>query len=642
MKKFDISKVNVDYLLLFIIVLLGCILRFYNLFEIPYTHDELSALIRLNFSSFRELIENGVKEDGHPAGMQVFLFYWTKLFGFKEYIVKLPFILFGIGSILLAFSIAKKWFNSTTALLVSAFIATLQFPILFSQLARPYSSGLFFALLSVLFWSKFLFETPRNLKYLIGYILTSAACCYNHYFSLLFSAIIAFSGLFFIKKDNYKQYLLAQIAVAILFVPHLKIFFYQLSNGGLEWLGKPHLSFIADHFKFIFHFSPLVYLTTLSIAIYPIIKSKKITITKFQVISAIWFLLPLTIGFLYSVLAKPVLQHSVLIFSFPFIIILLFSFYSNEKAWFKICSVIAILIINTFTLISTRKHYEVLYKQPFKEFSIQSHNFLEQHKDSAIIMFAGNPNYINFYFKQYNPSVNYIVFQDNFNNVLSLRDFLSKDSMQYLICGNIPLKYWPIINEYYPLTYSSNHGFTFDYFIFKKSGTIPQKDENQEYYSSSLTKDSVNQEWRNHEKCWVKDSFSRCICRVDSTMEWGPSFTTSLQNIVPNRHAIIYVKATVKANKQSGLIVFDISKNGKNISWQGSPIKDFCNTTDNWQNVYLTVRLTDVIRSSREMKGYKLSIFLWNNNQDNILIKDFSVTTRKGNNRIYGLYEDLD
>ncbi len=40
----------------------------------------------------KELIEGGVKVDGHPAGIHVFLYYWTKLFGTNEWIVKLPFI----------------------------------------------------------------------------------------------------------------------------------------------------------------------------------------------------------------------------------------------------------------------------------------------------------------------------------------------------------------------------------------------------------------------------------------------------------------------------------------------------------------------------------------------------------------------
>lgn len=59
---------------LILILLTGSILRLYRLFQIPFTHDEFSALFRTHFPTFLELIEKGVKVDGHPAGVQVFLY----------------------------------------------------------------------------------------------------------------------------------------------------------------------------------------------------------------------------------------------------------------------------------------------------------------------------------------------------------------------------------------------------------------------------------------------------------------------------------------------------------------------------------------------------------------------------------------
>ena len=100
-------------LILFLIVLTGALLRFYNYAEIPFTHDEFSALFRLDFNSFSELIQKGVKIDGHPAGIHVFLYYWTKAFGSTEWVVKLPFTIFGIISIWLVYLIATKWFPGT-------------------------------------------------------------------------------------------------------------------------------------------------------------------------------------------------------------------------------------------------------------------------------------------------------------------------------------------------------------------------------------------------------------------------------------------------------------------------------------------------------------------------------------------------
>ena len=49
--------------LLIIIMIVAAVLRFYNYFEIPFTHDEFSALFRTNFPDFQTLIDQGVKVD---------------------------------------------------------------------------------------------------------------------------------------------------------------------------------------------------------------------------------------------------------------------------------------------------------------------------------------------------------------------------------------------------------------------------------------------------------------------------------------------------------------------------------------------------------------------------------------------------
>ncbi len=89
---------NADTALLGIIVAAGVILRFYDYSQLPYGYDEFSALFRTRFSNFNDLIKYGVvASDTHPAGVQVFLFLWVKLFGESEMVVKLPFMLCGLG-----------------------------------------------------------------------------------------------------------------------------------------------------------------------------------------------------------------------------------------------------------------------------------------------------------------------------------------------------------------------------------------------------------------------------------------------------------------------------------------------------------------------------------------------------------------
>ncbi len=59
---------------LLVIVVLGAVLRLVGFFDCPFTHDELSAVRRLQFDSFFDMIRDGVMLfEGHPAGVQSFL-----------------------------------------------------------------------------------------------------------------------------------------------------------------------------------------------------------------------------------------------------------------------------------------------------------------------------------------------------------------------------------------------------------------------------------------------------------------------------------------------------------------------------------------------------------------------------------------
>ena len=182
-----------EYILLTIILGVGVFLRLFNFSRLPFLNDELSALSRTNYDTFGDIIKFGVMPDGHPAGVQIFLYYWTKLFGNSEIIVKLPFLLCGIGSLILIYLIARLWFNKNTALFSLSLISVMQYHITFSLIARPYISGLFFSLLMVWFWTKFIFTQKKPYLYISGFVISGALCAYNHYFSLLFLIIVGFS-----------------------------------------------------------------------------------------------------------------------------------------------------------------------------------------------------------------------------------------------------------------------------------------------------------------------------------------------------------------------------------------------------------------------------------------------------------------
>lgn len=142
-------------------MVVAAVLRLWKLGQVPFMHDEFSALSRTGFTNLHDFIEQGILTDSHPVGVQAFLLFWVKLFGWNEFWVKLPFALMGIASIYLIYWIGRQWFNSKVGLLSAAFFAVSQFTVFYSQLARPYAPGLFFVLLMAFFWYKIVFGIKR-------------------------------------------------------------------------------------------------------------------------------------------------------------------------------------------------------------------------------------------------------------------------------------------------------------------------------------------------------------------------------------------------------------------------------------------------------------------------------------------------
>ena len=379
------SDKRMDYILLAVIMLVAAVLRLWKLGQVPFMHDEFSALLRTRFDNFRDFIQLGIMPDSHPIGVEAFLWLWVRIFGWSEFWVKLPFVLMGIGSIYLIYLIGQQWFNRKVGLFSAAFFAVSQFTVFYSQLARPYSAGLFFVLLMAWFWHKIVFETktPKKGVY-IGFALSAWACSLMQYFSIAQAGLIFLTGLFFLPKERRKAYWISGIGAVLLFAPTLSIFYQQLfvsgSIGG--WLATPKATFLVDFIQYTMNYSTLFMFVVGIVILLPLILGKR---TKrrnpLRWAGIVWFVIIFVIAFAYSLFREPILQQSTLIFSFPFVIIVAFSMFGTRtlSPWQTAVVVAAILFAGTSSLIMDRKHYDTMYHQGFDQIAVEMQADHEQY-----------------------------------------------------------------------------------------------------------------------------------------------------------------------------------------------------------------------------------------------------------------------
>ena len=587
-------------------------------------HDELSALYRLRFASLSALVEHGIKPDGHPAGVQLFLYFWTSLFGTDELVVKLPFILSGIASVWLVYLVGKRWFGSPTGLMAAAFLATSQFAIMYSQIARPYSTGLFFSLLLVYFWTKVVFdEKVKLLPALAALTISAIACCYTHYFSMLFAGIVGLSGFILINRNRVIPYIISWVIGGLFFVPHLPIFFHQISIGGLEWLTPPGEGFLLRFLKYSFHYSLWVYMLVAILVLYGTVTLKRLSLSKLQLLSLLWFATPLLIGFVYSLYRVPVLQFSVLIFVFPYLLLFIFSFCRNLTTLASQAAVLLILVLNSLTLVYARKHYQLLYdKQPFPEVAANINNWsAELGDDSTLLLINHNPNYLDYYFKEENTGGNVYSLFDGLPSIPSFRSALRDEKRPYLVISGLPLEYEAVARESYPHMIMEDKGFTYEmYGLSKNTG-----------------EDTIG--YKVHQTEGIYD-----IC-MDQDDEWGPEISVLLKDVTQNRHDILEVSVDVKpiGSLEGAILTLQLFRDDEQLEWQQRELKHFVNVNDSTcQMVYLPIRLSNVFKEKGSMDRVSLKSFVWNRDGATFCLSNYQITVRQGNSFVYGLIEDMD
>ena len=647
------NYLNINSGLLLLIVVVGSILRFYNYPELPYSFDEFSALFRTRFDNFRDLIYYGVKTtDTHPAGIQVFMYYWVQVFGESEMQVKFPFVLFGIFSILLAYKLGNKWFNPTVGLFTAIFLSVLQYPITYSQFARPYISGVFFSLLMVLFWTNIVFYPTKKRKInIIGFVLSSVACAYNHHFSLLLLGLVGLSGLFFLNKEHWKSYILSCLAVFILYIPHLPIFITQLNNGGVEdWLKKPGPGFILDYFQYILHFSHLLIGLTLVLILSGIVFfTKKFRDTnKFRILALIWFLITFSIGYFYSVYVNAVLQYSVLIFVFPFLILFVFSFYRDLMPLFKTLVVLLFMSVAIYTLIFDRQHYTIMYNSAYKEILIEAEKFQNKNEQSNIATAIYMPAKIrDYYVNKLNINDSNFYYPDSLTYLAQFRDFVKQQHAEYFVLGyslTPGIEQKLVVEEEYPYLIQKDGWFKGDFYVYAK------KKPEDKYYSSPdsilfstiNTFDTLSEGWEDVVLLYQLTDGSSYkndqILRFNHEFEYSPEFTASLSDIISckTNEIMISVDTYVPFSLVNPGLVCEFFIDDKLITWRSSNVIDYVNASEKRLKTHLGFRLTDI---DIDLDKASLLLYFWNQNFEVLYIDEFKMEVRVGNPKIYGLYE---
>jgi hypothetical protein len=628
-----------------LLLLIASILRFYNFFDLQYTYDELSALNRLEYNSFNELIQKGVMPDAHPALIQVFLYYYALLFGTIEWLIKLPFILAGIACVYIIYDIGKRWFSETAGLLTATLLACTQYFVFYSVIARPYISGLFLSLLVLKFWLEIIFNDSAKTKHYFYFALFAALSALNHHFSMMFAALCGLIGLFFLKKTNAKKYLLFCALAVLFYSPHFPILFNQLNTGGIGvssggWLNPPDNDFIFNFIFYLFHYSYELIFIFIGIITFAYFKTEKNNSTqqhKIRLILLLLFVLTFLIGFYYSVKINPVIQFSTLIFSAPCLLLFLASFAGELSLNRKWMSVSLLSIICIASLILKRKYYELVFNQSCDTY-IQIADKVEKEKgnNNVYSLFKGEPWFLNYYKKKYHSNARFEVIENEAKSLFDYKNIYDTLSANYLILGDFNPAQLLQASHYFPFVYKKISGYGYEIYVLSKEKSVNNLDcEKFNPIHTDFIK--IPKEFSLNTELIISDSGKKYY-KIDSLNEYPISFKIKNTDLKCKEGQSIVAEIKYKSNAPvKGLLCGSTDANKQNLHWTSNNIEAFYNADEKIQTAYLSI----YIPANFNEPDNELTIFIWNNKKETFLLKEFSVYTWDNNPYRYGLLSDF-
>ncbi|MFM7015631.1 MAG: glycosyltransferase family 39 protein [Bacteroidota bacterium] len=612
---------------LFLLILcVGCILRFYQFSEWSLTNDELSALSRLQFDNLKSVVENGVRlDDMHPMGVQVFLWFWIKMFGMSAFAIRLPFVIIGCFTLIVIYSIAKFWLGNSRALIVLAIISCSEFPILYSQLARPYAPGLFFSMLFVWSWTKYFFQNEKPVTFSIWniiLIIAGAGAMYTHYFSFMFVGLVGVAGLFFVK--NKKQglfYLLSGIIMFILYIPSFPVMFTHFSVGGLGgdggWLGVPSNWAILEFLYYCFNNDWEIIIGLVVLIIFSLFLTKfKIIINGKVFLLFILGVLPVLVAYYYSIFKNPVFQYSILIFGYPLIIIGIVSLIKLQNEKHVIPAVGLVLGLFMFSTVFSKKHYSTEQFAVFKNiaFDIESYSNELNRNNIEYTVNVIKPFYLNYYLHDSLLRNNIVQYCCNKNDdYLVVDSILANSSKKYFLHAWSNNYHAPElefrIKKYFPYLVKQDIHFNSGIYVFSKDSSKHLKNTNVLFYEKN---DFEKNNWNVDNKLLQQrnDALSGShISILDSTLEYGITYTNSLQQIQLTKGRSLVVELNVKSvqipkHDQLMLVVEIDSPSGQIKSWRSLQFQPFIKEKNKWTTLFYGYKYVEDMNADDIIKIY--------------------------------------
>ncbi len=391
MPKKSFLNIVKDNSLILLILLLGLLLRIYDLGTESVWYDEAISIAASKLGIIDQITWNIAQNESNPPFYYLVLHFWVPVFGDSEFISRLPSAIFGSLSVFAIYAVGKLIFNKKAGLLAALILAVSVFHIQYSQEARAYSLMVLLTLISFYFLLKL--TSSRRRAYSIAYVVSSVLLMYTHYYGALIMIVqnVFYFTMFLVNKKAGElgiwRWLKLQLLLGLLFLPGFLLWakvtlFIQKGF----WVPEPTFRGIMQYFTFyagsLYLLILFVIFSFLSVISFRKVKDlgnvkeffnplynypDKLGIKSGNIIYllVLWLFIPIVLPYIISLVSTPVLIFRYTICaSLAFYLLASRGIGNTNNKW--IILFISVLVI-VLSLVNVEKYYARVDKRQWRE-----------------------------------------------------------------------------------------------------------------------------------------------------------------------------------------------------------------------------------------------------------------------------------
>ena len=371
---------------LFLILVLGLVIRIYNLGKESLWLDEVISIDTARLDLFR-LVEHTLQTGTHTPLYYTILHYWIILFGDSDIAARALSVTFGFFALVMIYKVGSLLFNKRVGLLSCLLLSLSVFHIYHSQEARMYSLVSLLALLSFYFFIQLL--RRANLRIVLAYILSSILLMYAHLYGLFVIAaqnifiIISFfavAGIWGKNSLSFRKWSVIPLILFILYIPWINVLKDNIFSLGGEYAASAvTVNSIIDKLFFkefynsdITLFYYILFISSL-ISVFSIISFKRgkrwigVSIDNRITLLLLWLFSPIILGILISEFSGPVRFYQPMYLIGAYLAFIILTARGIDNIRNKFITVPIILVLVLLSAGSLRDYYSTIHNQQWRE-----------------------------------------------------------------------------------------------------------------------------------------------------------------------------------------------------------------------------------------------------------------------------------